>query len=48
MIHNYPKDSDGTTGFPLNSQEGMAMKGTQAPQRKLAVKWASQTEMSHV
>ena len=47
LICDCPKDSDGTTGFPLNSKEGMSEKAAWAPQRKLAVQWASQTKMSH-
>ena len=36
LICNCPKDPDGAAGVPLNSKEGMAKKGGQAPQRKLA------------
>ena len=36
LMHDCPKDSDGTADVPLNSKEGMVKKEAQAPQRKLA------------
>ena len=42
------KGLDGAAEVLLNSKEGMAKKGTCAPQRKLAMQQASQTEMSFV
>ena len=44
LIHKCVKDSDGTTGVPLNYKEGMTMMGGQASQRKQAMQWACQTK----
>ena len=47
-IHGCQTGLDSATEVSLNSKEGTAKKGAQAPQRKLAMQQASQTEMSHI